>query len=440
MTTQGEAAEPQAAGVWATFRDTPVAAKAILGGVLLSRLGGFLNIFIVLYMVHKKYSNEEAAASLSLYGVGSVIGIFIGATISHRMGVRNATIVAMGGTAVFTVSLLYLPNYGLLLAAILLVSIAAQINRPSAATLLSDVTPENRQVMIFAIYRFGLNAGTAIAPLLGFALYYADNKNYTLLFWGEGLVALVYALIATFTIPPKDKPEPAAAEGAPPAPEASYRVLFQDRRYLLYLVAALTNSMIYVQYLSALPLDIAAHHVQIFWYTLAVSLNAGIVIAVELPVTKIVQKWQTRLTVGLAYLLVGIGMGVYALPLGALVIIGGTLIWTLAEIVGAPSVFSYPAMAGPPHLKSRYIGSFQFMFVLGTAVGPLLSGVLFVALGHHVWLALAPVAILTAYVGMAGVRSPAEREARNKAMEAAAARAEPAVSGVEPDVSGAQPT
>jgi MFS family permease len=434
MATQEEAAESQAAGVWATFRDTPVAAKAILGGVLLSRLGGFLNIFIVLYMVHKKYSNEEAAASLSLYGVGSVIGIFIGATISHRMGVRNATILAMGGTAVFTVSLLYLPNYGLLLAAILLVSIAAQINRPSAATLLSDVTPENRQVMIFAIYRFGLNAGTAIAPLLGFALYYADNKNYTLLFWGEGLVALIYALIATFTIPPKDKPAP-AEEGAPPAPEASYRVMFQDRRYLLYLVAALTNSIIYVQYLSALPLDIAAHHVQIFWYTLAVSLNAGIVIAFELPVTKIVQKLPLRLLVGLAYLMVGIGVGVYALPLGAVVIIGGTLIWTLGEIVGAPSVFSYPAIAGPPHLKSRYIGSFQFMFVLGTAVGPLLSGVLFVALGHHVWLALAPVAILTAYVGMAGVRSPEEREAWNKSVEAEAAE-----TVAEPDVSGAQPT
>lgn len=439
MATQGEAAEPQAAGVWATFRDTPVAAKAILGGVLLSRLGGFLNIFIVLYMVHKKYSSEEAALSLSLYGVGSVIGIFIGAAISHRLGVRNATIVAMGGTAVFTISLLYLPNYGLLLAAILLVSIAAQINRPSAATLLSDVTPASGQVMIFAIYRFGLNAGTAIAPLLGFALYYADNKNFTLLFWGEGLVALVYALIATFTIPPKDEPAPAAAEGAPPAPEASYRVMFKDRRYLVYLVATLINSIVYVQYLSALPLDIAAHHVQIFWYTLAISLNATIVIALELPVTKVVQKWQLRLTVGLAYLLVGIGNGVYALPLGAAVIIGGTLIWTLAEIVGAPSVFSYPAIAGPPHLKSRYIGSFQFMFVLGTAVGPALSGVLFVALGHHVWLALAPIALLSAYMGMASVRSPEEREAWNKAVEAEA-RAEPELTGMEPGVPGSQPT
>lgn len=429
MTTEGkQEAEPEAPGVWETFRDTPLAAKSILAGVLLSRLGGFLNVFIVLFMLSKNYSAEQAATALTVYGVGAVSGIFLGAAIADRLGARNATMVSMAGTAVLTVSLLYLPGYPLKVLAVLLVSIAAQINRPAAVTLLSELTPANRQVMIFAIQRFGLNIGTTVAPLLGFALYYAHGKSFLLLFWGEGLVALVYAVIATFTIPPKAKKVP-QEEGAAAGPKPSYRALFGDRKYLVYLVATLVNSIIYVQYLSALPLDVHRAHVQIFWYTLAVSLNGFIVITCELPLTKIVQKWPLRITVGLAYLLVGIGVGTYALPLGAVVILGGTLIWTLGEIVGAPSVFSYPAIAGPPELRSRYIGSFQFMFVLGTAVGPAVGGALFIVLGHKVWLVLAPLALISAYLGMTGVRSPEQRAAREAEFAAAASSAPEAQPG-----------
>ena len=78
----------------------------------------------------------------------------------------------------------------------------------------------------------------------------------------------------------------------------------------------------------------------------------------------------------------------YGLPLGPAVIILGTLIWTLGEVVGAPAVFAFPAMAGPAHLKGRYIGSFQFMFGLGSAIGPMVGGALFTSLGHRVWLVM----------------------------------------------------
>jgi len=109
--------------------------------------------------------------------------------------------------------------------------------------------------------------------------------------------------------------------------------------------------------------------------------------------------------------LVGIGVAVYGLPLGPAVIVGGTLIWTLAEIIGVPAAFSYPAIAGPVHLKGRYIGSFQFMFGLGAAVGPMLGGVLFARLGHAVWPVMALVAAASIVLGVAGIRTPEKEPA-----------------------------
>ena len=72
-------------------------------------------------------------------------------------------------------------------------------------------------------------------------------------------------------------------------------------------------------------------------------------------------------------MLLGVGVAIYGLPMAPVVIITGTVVWSLGEIIGGPAVFAYPAIAGPPDLEGRYIGSFQFMYGLGSAVGPLVS-------------------------------------------------------------------
>jgi MFS family permease len=396
-------------GVWATYHNSPIPVKTILVGVLLSKLVGFLNIFIVLYLTSRGYSPERAALALSVYGAGAVAGSFIGGALALRLGARNSTVISMSCTAVLTVSLLYLPNYSLLLLAIVGLSVAAQIYRPAATTLMSELTPKRNQVMIFALYRFSLNVGTTAAPLIGFALYYLDHKNYLLLFWAEGIVALFYAVLATIAIPSRTQHD-AGPEGAKRASSAAcYRAMFRDRRYLLYLLGNLINVMIYTQYMSTLPLDVKATGVPIFWYTFALSLNSLMVITCEIPLTKIVQKWPIRVPVGLMFILVGLGMATYGLPLGPAVIVGGTLIWTMGEVVGGPAVLAYPAIAGPDELRSSYIGSFQFVFAVGTAIGPALGIALFVHLGHKVWWALVPVSALAAYLGMTGIRMPGKK-------------------------------
>src|SRR5215467_111810 len=119
-----ETAPVEKPGVWATFRESPLAVKTIMAGMLLSRLGGFLNIFIVLYMRSRGYSTEHAALALSVYGVGAVVGIFAGGAVGHRLGARNSTVISMSCTAMLTISLLYLPNYPSLLIAIVVLSMA----------------------------------------------------------------------------------------------------------------------------------------------------------------------------------------------------------------------------------------------------------------------------------------------------------------------------
>jgi MFS family permease len=370
--------------VLATFRESPLAVKTLLAGVFVSRLSGFLNIFLVLFLTARGYSTAQAALALGVYGGGAIAGVLSGGALAGRLGARNATVISMAATSVLLGSLLYLPAYALILLAVALASLASQLYRPACATLLSDLTPADRQVMIFAMYRFGLNLGATVAPLLGLGLFTLAGHSYTLVFWGEAVIALGYAILAGTTLP---------ASTATAAPETrtagGYLTMLRDRRYTRYLIAAFCHSAVYVQYLSTLPLDVRAAGLALVWYTLAVSLNGFIVIAFELLVTRVTQGWPMRLSVGLALGLLGAGVAFYALPIGPAVILGGTLIWSLGEIAGGPATFAYPGIAAPPGLKGHYIGAFQFMFGLGTAIGPIIGGWLFIHLGHHAWLVLA---------------------------------------------------
>ena len=407
MSTETKPAD-DAVGIWATFRESPLAVKAVLGGVVVNKIGGFLNIFLVLFLISEGYSAAQAATALGVYGAGFVVGVLAGGALSGRLGARNATVISMVTSAVLTAALLYLPNYTLILVAVALVGAIGQIYRPASAALLAELTPQRRQVMVFAMYRFGLNLGTTAAPLIGFALYNLDHNDYDLLFWGEALIALAYAVLAQIALPgrtPADKqPTGEAGEGQE---RGGYLAVLRDRRYSLYLLGSLFNGIVYIQYLSTLPLDVKASGVPIFWYTLAVSLNGFVVIAFELPLTKLSQHWPTRLTVGLAYGLIGVGVAFYGLPLGPAVIVSATLIWTIGEIVGAPTVWAYPGMAGPPRLRSHYIGSFQFMYALGAAIGPVIGGALFVLIGHRVWPVMAVAGLIAAALGGYAVRPKA---------------------------------
>jgi MFS family permease len=404
MTTDLEAT--RSAGIWTTFRESPRAVKAILTGVFINRLGGLLNIFLVLFLTAKGYSVEQATLALGVYGAGAVVGVLAGGALADRLGVRTATVVGMVGSGTLLAALLYLPSYPLILVAVGLASMVAQMYRPAASALLAELTPTSRLVMTMAMYRFGLNLGTTAAPLVGFALYHLNHQQYTLLFWADATVAFVYAIVAFLVLPRRTPRTADPAASAASAPKVGYRMVLADRRYLLYLLATFLNAVVYVQYMSTLPLDVTAQGIAIFWYSAVISMNGLLVIAFELLLTKLSQKWPLRLTVGLAFALVGAGVAVYGLPLGPAVIIIGTLIWTLGEIVGGPAAFAYPAIAGPAHLRGRYIGSFQFVFGLGTAVGPLVGGLLFARLGHAVWPVLALAGAGAVVLGVAAIRAP----------------------------------
>ncbi|SDE02823.1 MFS transporter [Glycomyces harbinensis] len=398
---------PPAPRVWETFRDSPAAAKVILAGVTVNRLSGFLQVFIVLYLTHQGFSAEQAVIAVGCYGGGAVVGALLGGTATERLGPRAATVISMSAAAVLTASLLYIADYLLLLVFVAAASACAQLFRPASSTLLSSLVPTERQTMIFAMYRLGLNLGATGAPLVGYGLYHLGGESFVYVFWGEAAIAAAYAALAFATLPAKSA-LPAVPEEPGTAADArgGYAAVLADRRFSLYLLATFLHSAVFVQYVTTLPLQVEDVGIALFWYTLAVSVNGAIVIAFELAITKVTQRLAARTVLAAGFALVGAGVAFYALPIGPAALIVGTLIWSLGEIVSGPAFFAHPAKAGPARLKAHYLGSFHFMFSLGIALGPLIGGWLYLHIGSLVWPAVATASLAAAVIAWTCVPRP----------------------------------
>jgi predicted MFS family arabinose efflux permease len=416
------------AGILITLRESPPAVKALLLGVFVNKLGAFIQIFMVLFLTHRGFTAVQAGAGLSAYGIGAVVGVLAGGVMSDWLGPRRATLVSMVGTAVLVLGVLYVRAYPALLATVFLLGAISLLYRPASASLLSELTPKNRQVMIFAIYRLALNLGMTAAPLIGAALI---SISYSLLFWAEGLTALGYAVIAMYLLPRRGVqaepdqpgPQPAGAEGgqakvAARQDRGGFLAVLSDGRYLLFLFAVLINAVVYMQYVSTLPLAMRAAGLALGWYSAVIALNGVIVITCELLMTKVTQRLPAKLVVMFGFLLLGGGMAIYALPGGLAIFVIGTLVWSLAEIVAGPTVFAYPAIAGPDRLRGRYIGLGQATFALGGAIGPVAGLAVWNGEGRVVWVWCGVACLIGMAATWGGMRQR-PREAEDSAGRAA---------------------
>jgi predicted MFS family arabinose efflux permease len=412
-TTTGTGTGTADDGVLATLRDASAPVRALLAGVLLNRLGRFLQVYLVLFLTARGFSVPEAGLALGAYGAGTVAGVLVGGVLADRLGARLCTLVSMLGAAALIPAIQFLHDIVAVLAVVLAVGVVTQIFRPAASALLGELTPRHQRVMIFSIYQMAFSIGNALAPLLG-ALLVAIS--YYVLFWTEALACAAFAVVAAVALPrrpasgsaPGLRPASGPAESRTPPARGGYAAVLADRRYLVFLVAAFVNLTVYLQSIAVLPLAMRDAGLATAWYGAMFALNGLVVIVGQLPVTRIVQRRPAAQVVTLGFLLLAAGHALYALPATGwlpAVFVLGTLTWSVAEIVGGPTVAAWPSLAAPDGLQGRYQGAFQAAFGLGAAVGPILGVALWDRLGPLTWLVSAAASLLALAAARAGMRT-----------------------------------
>ena len=428
------ASPDEAGGILRTWQETPLGAKALIGGTFVNRFGGFLQFFVILYLTQRGYTNGQAALASGFYAAGSIGGVLIGGSLSDIIGPRLTIVITMVATALNTIAILYINNFVALLVAITVLGGICQMYRPASSSILATLVHPSRQVMVFSMYRLAVNAATTLCPLVAVLII---AVSWDLLFYVEAITIMLYAGIIAVALrgvvlpSTKDTAEKAEKkDGTEKTSAASYLRLMADGRYMLFLVAVFAISVIYVQTLTTLPL-LVEERWDVFHFSVLLALNGLVVITCELYVSKHVQHWKSRTPLLLGSALVGGGMMLFGLPLGYSILIIGTLVWTTGEMICFPMLFeTYPAQVGPENMRGRYLGAANGVSNAGMSIGPIVGIALYDRIGTTVWFLcgiVGAIAVLAALVGTVPLPRDRERDERAAQKQTTAVEGQTAV-------------
>jgi MFS family permease len=122
--------------------------------------------------------------------------------------------------------------------------------------------------------------------------------------------------------------------------------------------------------------------------------NAILISVLGAPVTKLVSRYRrTRIlaasavlwaTWSLLFAVLVPGHPAWVIPL----LIGATLLFTVADVMHAPASAALAAAVAPDHVRGRYLAVFQYSFTFASIVGPVFFTSLFGVGRAAPWIAL----------------------------------------------------
>lgn len=363
-----------------TLREMPSTIRVLMLGNLVSNLAAFLNAFLVLYLLHEGFSAWASGVVLTALMVGRILGSAAGGTAADRVGYRWTIIGSTAATAVLTAAIVYVPNIwvGALVAGG--AGLTATAFRPAAMARVVELTPDERQVMTFSIWRATFNIGSTLGPLTA-ALLLTWFDSYVPLFFADAATSLAYCLVALLVLPAdtartEQKVEDEAGKQEAKAddqPAPGYRQVLSDGRFLLVVLGLFLTSVAYIQMNSSLPLFVTESGFDSRVYAVMLAINGFMVIVLELWLSKWTQKAPIGLPMAAGMGLLGLGYLTYLGPSATWILMAGTVVWTFGEVVAAPSMLAYPGLVAPAALRGRYIGLATLATQIAYSVGPVVG-------------------------------------------------------------------
>jgi MFS family permease len=339
---------------------------------LVNRLGAFVATFMVLYLtLDRGYSASYAGLVVALHGLGGVVSSLGGGVMADRLGRRPTLLIAQSSTAVSVAVLGFMQHPAAIAAVAFVVGMASNASRPAVQAMMADIVRPEDRVRAFSLNYWAINLGFAVSSA---AAGFIAEYSYLAGFLGEAAMTLICAVVV-FVKLPESRPERAKATAAGPAePEISLGTVLRDGRFMSVVGLSFLIALIFMQGYVGLPLAMGADGFSSSDFGMAIAVNGVLIVALQIPVTRLIEHRDPRRLLIISSLLAGYGFGLTVFA-GSIAVYALTVcVWTLAEIVNAPTQTGLVVRLSPVHARGRYQGMHTMSWSVAALVAPLLAG------------------------------------------------------------------
>ncbi|MEU9150189.1 MFS transporter [Streptomyces sp. NPDC048417] len=381
---------------------------------LVNRLGAFVATFMALYLtLDRGYSASYAGLVASLHGLGGVVSALAGGVMADRLGRRPTLLLAQGSTAGAVALLGFVQDPVAIAGVAFLVGMASNASRPAVQAMMADIVRPEDRVRAFSLNYWAINLGFAVSSMgAGFIAQVSYRAGFLI---EAGMTAVCAVLV--FAKLPESRPERTAKEGNAKDDAVSLGTVVRDGRYMAVVGLSFLVALIFQQGSVGLPVAMGEAGFSPADYGMAIAVNGVLIVVLQIPVTRVIEHRDPRSLLIVSSLLAGYGFGLTAFAGSVGVFALTVCVWTLAEIVNAPTQTGLVVRLSPVHGRGRYQGMYSLSWSAAALIAPLMSGVVIDRFGARwLWGVCAVVGTAAAFgYGLLMRRLPEERGPEERA-------------------------
>ncbi|WP_294321794.1 MFS transporter [uncultured Chryseobacterium sp.] len=338
--------------------------------MLINRSGSMVLPFLGVYMTdHLKFDIKSAGIVLSFFGIGSVVGSWIGGMITDKIGeFRVQSMSLFLSVPMFCLIPLFHTEAGLA-AIIFIQSSISEAFRPANSVAVSKYAKPGNITRAFSLNRMAVNLGFSVGPALGGIL---AAISYDFLFYSNAAGALLAGLTYVFffrnrSYRNKEKSDVASSDTTVSP--------YKDSRFILFAAACFLFSVCFFQILNTLTIFYKQESrlsAEKIGYILGFS--GVIVVVMEMIMVQIAERYlKLKTTMLLGTLFCAVSFGMLAAGTSLWILVVSITILSLGEIWALPFMATITSLRSGAHNKGAYMGLLGIAFSLSFIITPSLG-------------------------------------------------------------------
>jgi MFS family permease len=341
------------------------------------RLGGSLLFpFFALYITRKfDVGMTEVGGLFAIFFISGFIGSFPGGALTDRFGRKGIIIFSLIATSFSTILMGFVNEFQLFLLVAFISGIFTDVGGPAYEAVFMDVLPEEKRASGFGIRRVAFNLAIVIGPVIG---GFVAARSYLALFVIDAIISAIVALMVFLLIP---ETKPATPEGKVPESTAEtfagYLQVLRDGKFIAFTFVCLLTWFVYMNMNTTLGVFLRdQHRLPESGYGWLISINAAMVVLLQFPITRRIEKNPPMLMMALGAFFIATGLLLYGFVGTFWLFVVAMAILTVGEMVTIPIANAVVAKFAPEEMRGRYNFVYGNSWGISFAVGPYLAGLI----------------------------------------------------------------
>lgn len=360
-----------------TFRSYPGKFWVLMGAAFIDNLGSsFLYPFFALYTTDKfGVGMTEVGKMFAVFALANLVGSLVSGVMIDKLGRKFMIVFGLLASALSSLMLGFVNQLSVFYIAVGLVGLFGMAGEPAQQVMVADLLPEEKHTEGYGLWRVAFNLAMTFGPMLGGLM---AMHSYLLLFILDACFSLITALVVLIALPnTQPAPDADAQTGTDEDTNGGYGVVLRDGVFLLYVVAVILLSLVYVQLSSTLPVYLQENHqITAEHYGYMLGLNAGTIVLMQLWLAKKVSGFRLLRLMGIGAVFYTVGFALFGLVSGLIWFFVTIIVITIGEMVIDPVAQTLVMRFAPKNMRGRYLSIYGMSWLIPYAGGPYLAGLI----------------------------------------------------------------